>query len=130
MRALMGLLALGVAAPAWGQEVTADDLAHIARLSGDAIIADACHLRPSTWSVIAVPAITAEMDRQAKNLSPSGGVRPEDVAAFNYASLNQAVDEGTVQWQRYGQAACKAIEDDGSLARVDALVAGFKRPGR
>lgn len=43
-------------------------------------------------------------------------------------ALNQAIDEGTVQWTRYGQTACKAIQADGSLARLDALVAGFKRP--
>ncbi len=39
------------------------------------------------------------------------------------------VDEGTVDWARYGQATCAAIIKDGSLARIDELVAGFKRPG-
>ncbi len=125
------LLACCLAAPAMAQdEVTADTLAQTARLTGDAIIADACHLRPSAWSVVATPAIMVEMNRQAKSLAPSGGVAPEDVPGFVYASMNQAVDEGTVQWARYGQAACAAIQVDGSLARIDALVAGFKRPGQ
>ncbi len=130
LRVLVALLACGVAASAGAQAVTAEDLARTARLSGDAIVADACHLRPHAWSVIAVPAITMELDRQARNLSPSGGVRPEDVTAFLYASLNQGVDEGNVQVDRYGQAACTAIAADGSLARIDALVAAFKRAGQ
>ena len=119
-------LALGLTARAQADEVTAETLAQTARLSGDAIIADACHLRPEAWVTTSVPAITEELNRQAKSLSPSGGVDPSDVPTFLYASLNQAVDEGTVQFARYQQAACQAIQDDGSLARIDKLVASFK----
>ena len=128
VRLLISLLASGLIVSAAADEVTATTLAQTARLAGDVIITDACHLRPEAWSIIATPAITVEMDRQAKMLSPSGGVDPEDVAGFVYASMNQAIDEGIVQWKRYGQAACKAIQDDGSLARIDALVAGFRLP--
>jgi hypothetical protein len=39
-------------------------------------------------------------------VSSSGGVDPGDMPAFLYALLNQAVDEGTVQFARYRQAAC------------------------
>ena len=120
------LLASGLTTPAVADEVTAVTLAQTARLSGDAVIADACHLRPRAWVTISVPAIMEELNRQAKDLSPSGGVDPGDMPAFLSASLNQAVDEGTVQFARYHQAACQAIQDDGSLARIDALVAGFK----
>ena len=101
-------------------------LAQTARLSGDAVIADACHLRPSSWVTISVPAITEELNREAKNINLSGGVDPGDMPAFLYASLNQAVDEGTVQFARYHQAACQAIQDDGSLAHINALAAGSK----
>ena len=129
-RLLTILVACGLIAPAAADEVTAVTLAKTARLSGDAIIADACHLRPSSWLAISVPAIMAELNRQARDLSPSGGVDPGDMPASLYASINQAVDEGTVQFDRYHQAACQAIQDDGSLARIDALVAGFKPPKR
>lgn len=131
MRLPLTLLACCLAVPAMAQDdVTANTLAQTARLAGDAIIADACHLRPSAWSAVAIPAITVEMSQQGKRAVPGGGVAPEGVPSFVFASLNQAVDEGTVQWARYGQAACKAIQADGSLARIDALVAGFKRPGQ
>ena len=109
------LLACGLTTPVAAEEVTAVTLAQTARLSGDAIIADACHLRPRAWVTMSVPAIMQELNRQAKDVSPSGGVDPGGMPAFLYASLNQAVDEGTVQFARYHQAACKAIEDDGSL---------------
>jgi hypothetical protein len=55
---------------------------------------------------ISVPAIIEKLNRQARHVSPSGGVDPGDMPAFLYASLNQAVDEGTVQFARYHQAAC------------------------
>ena len=126
MRLLTVLLACGLTMPAAAEEMTAVTLAQTARLSGDAIIAEACHLRPSSWVTISVPAITEELNREAKDIDPSGGVDPGDMPTFLYASLNQAVDEGTVQFARYHHAACQAIQDDGSLARIDALVAGFK----
>ena len=124
------LSACGLATPAAADEVTAATLAQTARLYGDAVIADACHLRPGTWVTVSVPAIMAELNRQAKDVSPSGGIDPGDMPSFLYASLNQALDEGTVQFARYRQAACQAIQDDGSLARIDALVAAFRPPGR
>ena len=131
MRIWLALILCALTLPAAAQEeVTAETLAQTARLAGDALIADACHLRAQQWSIIATPAITVEMNRLAKMLSPSGGVDAADVPGFIYASMNQAVDEGTVQWARYGQGACKAIQADGSLTRIDALVAGFKRPGQ
>ncbi len=117
-----------LSAPACGEGLTRDTLAQAARLSGDALIASACKLRPDSWFLVAMPAVTVELDRLSKNLEPAGGLDPGHVADFIDGAMNQAIDEGTVQWTRYGQAACRAIETDGSLARLDALVAGFKRP--
>ena len=123
------LLLCFLAVPAMAQDVDADAIAQTARLAGDTLIAEACHLRPEQWFVVSGAAISAELDRMMKHLSPSGGIDPADAITFAYASLSQATDEGTVQYKRYGQAACQAIQDDGSLAKIDALVAGFKRPG-
>ena len=131
-RLMLAMLAVVAAAatPAFAQDVDVDvdALAQTARLAGDVLIAEACHLRPRPWFIVAEPAILAELNRMTKHLSPSGGLQPADAIEFIYASLNQATDEGAVQWQRYGQAACDAIQKDGSLARIDALVAGFKKP--
>ena len=122
------MLACCLAAPALAQDVDADALTLTARLGGDALVATACGLRPDSWFVIAEPAISAELDRMTKHLSPSGGVAPADAPDFVFAITMQATDEGKMQWERYGRAACKAIQADGSLARIDALVAGFKKP--
>ncbi len=129
MRLMTALLACGLASPGYAEGLTRDSLAQTARLSGDAMIASACKLRPDSWFIVAVPAVTMELTRLSKTLEPSGGLSDVDVATFIDGALNQAVDEGTVQFERYGQATCRAIQADGSLARIDALVAGFKRPG-
>ena len=129
MRAWLALLIIALAVPAYADGLTQDTLAQTARLSGDAMIATSCKLRPESWYVVAVPAISIEIGRRAKNLDPSGGLSDVNLAAFVDGAMNQAVDEGVVQWTRYGQATCKAIQDDGSLAQIDALVAGLKKPG-
>ncbi len=128
MRACVALLACCLAAPAMAQEVDADALAQTAGLLGDALIATGCHLRGDAWFVIAGPAVSHELDEMTKHLSPGGGVETADAPTFVYALTMRGTSEGMTQWKRYGQAACQAIQADGSLARLDALVAGFKRP--
>lgn len=131
MRLPVVLLACCLAAPVWAQDdVDVDALAKTAQLAGDALIATACHLRPDSWAVIATPAITGELERMTERLAPSGGVTPADAPEFIFGLGIRGTNDGVVQWERYGKAACAAIQKDGSLARIDALVAGFKKPER